>query len=120
MRPNGFHDRRNLGFRKAELPQYLRRLAAGISHVVPSRQRGRVLGTMAGENPEVMQPRRSEKHVIIAGLTLGKPFRELIKPGLMTEFVQRLGLGADVFNNALSVSGLTHGLRPMAASMART
>lgn len=120
MRPDGVHDRRNPGFRKAELPQNLRRLAAGISHMVPSRQRGRVFGTMADEDPEVMQPRRSEKHVIIAGLTLGEPFREMVKPRLMTEFVRRLGLGADVFNNARSVSGLTHGIRPMAASMART
>src|ERR1039458_9220773 len=113
MRPDGVHDRRNLGFRKAKLPQYLRRLAAGISHMVPSRQRGRVLGTVADEDPEVMQPRRSEKHVIIAGLTLGQPFRKLVKPRLMTEFVQRLGLSADVFNNGRSVSGLAHGLRPI-------
>ena len=120
MRPDGFNDRRNLAFRKAELPQDLRRLAAGISHVVPGSQRGRVFRTVADEYPEVVQPCRGIKDVVIVGLTLGEPFRELVKPGLVAELVRRLRLGADVINDGLSVSGLTHELRPVAASTART
>ena len=117
---DGVHDRGDLGFRKAELPQDLRRLAAGISNVVPLCQRGWVFRAMADEDPEVMQPSRSMEDVVIVGLTVGEPPRELVKPGLVAEFVRRLRLGADVINNGLSVAGLTHGLRPVAASTART
>lgn len=120
MRPDGVQDRGELGFRKAELPQDLRRLAAGISHVVPGRQRGWVFRTMADEDPEVMQPRRSMEDVVIVRLTVGEPFGELVKPGLVAEFVRRLRLGTDVINDGLSVSGSGHGLRPVAASTART
>ena len=120
MRPDGVHDRGDLGFRKAALPQDLRRLTAGVSHVVPLGQCVWVFRPMADEDPEVMQPRRSMEDVVIVGLTVGKPSRKLVKPGLVAELVRRLRLGADVIGDGLSVSGLTHGLRPVAASTART
>jgi len=120
MRPDGLNDCWNLGFWKTRSVQDLGCLAAGITHVVPGCQRSRVFRTMADEDPEIVQPGGSVKHVVIVGLTLGQPFRKLVKPGLMAELVRRLRLGADVVSDGLAVAGLGHGLRPVAASTART
>jgi hypothetical protein len=70
---------------------------------------------VANEDPQVVHPGRGKEDVIVVRLTLGEPFGELVKPGLVAELVRRLRLGADVFNNGFPVSGFSHSARIAAA-----
>src|SRR3974390_2510338 len=100
MRSNDFHYGRNLAFRKPELLQHARRLAVRVGDMVPGRQLGQVLRTMADKYPKVVQPGRGKEDVIIVGLPLGEALRKLVKPGLVAELVRRLRLDTDVINKS--------------------
>jgi hypothetical protein len=115
MCPDSLNGGCDLAFGEPELPQDRGHPAGGINDVIPCRQRRRVFRAVADEDPQVVHPGGGKEHVIVARLTLGEPFGELVKPGLVAELVRRLRLGADVFNNGFPVSGFSHGARIAAA-----
>ena len=109
MRPNGLDDSRDLALGKAELFQNGRRVAGGVGHVVPGRQGHVLLGAVADEDAKIMHPGGDKEDVVVVGLVFRQPGGQVIKPGLMAEFVRRLRLGADVVHDSLSAGGFVHG-----------
>ena len=102
---------------RSESLQEWRHFLHGISDVIPSFQCGRIGGAVADEHAEVVSPRRRIQHVVIEGSAVRKPFGELIKPGLMTEFIRWVRVRADVIGDGLTVIKLAHTARLTARSL---
>src|ERR1035441_6833238 len=114
---NSLNGGRDLACGKPELFQDWGHLADGIGHVVPCSERRWGFRTVADEDPQIMHPCRGIEDIVIVRPAFRQACGELIKPGLVTELVRRLRLGANVVHNGFSVSGLMHGVRIAAPLM---
>jgi hypothetical protein len=82
----------NFRFRKAGIAEDLRRVSAGISHVIPATKGFRFLRAVADEDAEVVEPGCGTNDVAIVIETGANRFGERVETGLMAEFVTRAGL----------------------------
>jgi len=110
MRADRVENGRYFFLRKMELLQQIRRAFDGIGHIVPRGQGCSILGPVADEYAEVMQPGGCKDYVLIEWLVNGELAGKSEKSWLMAELVGRFGLGPDVIDDGLAVVGLCHGV----------